>query len=408
MSENEENLELAALQRQLDDAFETTRPRAGFEDELWTRMQAGRPARSKLRDAWLGFIQGIRAVPAVPTAAVAAVLVVVIGAGVVMLSGLGRPNTASSTSARGGGPAFSQGADNSARIPGAFGRLPTPALKPNSGAPEKLAPAPTAGTTNDPFFGPVTLTWTGKLELNLPSAPVFRYREPSTKTADQFASSLGAIAQARPAGYLGSYNTTEFNLQVRGTVQSPAREPWFTLFPISSLPSIDAAGGPADVAVVFLAEHSLVPSWPYTPAVVTTGEQTKVTLLRQLDLSGYGKVFFIDSSGERYGLEVTLKGNTALTASGPLPLSLESASYPIISGDEAVRSALASSPPAAGGASAPTVALTEAELVYVLVVAGDHSFYEPGVLFSGKFTVSGTTYTKRVLVPAVDPSLRLP
>ena len=405
MSENEEDLELAALQRQLDDAFETTRPRAGFEDELWTRMQAGRPASSKLRDIWLGLIAGIRAVPAVPTAAVAALLVVVIGAGVVMLSGLGRPNTASSTSAP---PALSQGADNSARIAGAFGRLPTPALKPNSGAPEKLAPAPPAGTTNNSFFGPVTLTWTGKLELNLPSAPVFRYREPSTKTADQFASSLGAIAQARPAGYLGSYNTTEFNLQVRGTVQSPAREPWFMLFPISSLPSIDAAGGPADVAVVFLAEHSLVPSWPYTPAVVTTGEQTKVTLLRQLDLSGYGKVFFIDSSGERYGLEVTLKGNTALTASGPLPLSLESASYPIISGDEAVRSALASSPPAAGGAGAPTVALTEAELVYVLVVAGDHSFYEPGVLFSGKFTVSGTTYTKRVLVPAVDPSLRLP
>jgi len=28
------------------------------------------------------------------------------------------------------------------------------------------------------------------------------------------------------------------------------------------------------------------------------------------------------------------------------------------------------------------------------------------VLFSGKFTVNGTTYTKRVLVPAVDPSQR--
>jgi hypothetical protein len=52
------------------------------------------------------------------------------------------------------------------------------------------------------------------------------------------------------------------------------------------------------------------------------------------------------------------------------------------------------------------VALTDAALVYALVVAGDHSFYEPAILFSGKFTVNGITYTKRVLVPAVDPSQR--
>ena len=44
-----EDLELEALQRQLDDAFETTRPRAGFEDELWTRMQSRRPAGTRLR-----------------------------------------------------------------------------------------------------------------------------------------------------------------------------------------------------------------------------------------------------------------------------------------------------------------------------------------------------------------------
>ena len=42
MSEQEDDLELAALQRQLDDAFETTRPRVGFEDELWTRIESRR------------------------------------------------------------------------------------------------------------------------------------------------------------------------------------------------------------------------------------------------------------------------------------------------------------------------------------------------------------------------------
>ena len=36
--------------------------------------------------------------------------------------------------------------------------------------------------------------------------------------------------------------------------------------------------------------------------------------------------------------------------------------------------------------------------------AGDHSFYEPAFLFSGTFADHGTTYTKRVLVPAIDPS----
>src|SRR6059058_2930245 len=90
MSEPEEELELQALQRQLDDAFETTRPRTGFEDELWLRMQSSRAAPSRLRDALSGFFQVIREVPAVPAAAVAALLVVVIGVGVVALSGVGR------------------------------------------------------------------------------------------------------------------------------------------------------------------------------------------------------------------------------------------------------------------------------------------------------------------------------
>src|ERR1700716_1299010 len=87
MSEQEDDLELAALQRQLDDAFETTRPRVGFEDELWTRMQARRPASTRLRDAWLGRVQGLRPATAVPLGAVAVVLVPALGVGVLTLSG---------------------------------------------------------------------------------------------------------------------------------------------------------------------------------------------------------------------------------------------------------------------------------------------------------------------------------
>ncbi len=390
-----EDLELEALQRQLDDAFETTRPRAGFEDELWTRMQARRPAGPRLRDAWLGLLQGIREVPAVPLAAVAALLVVVLGAGVLVYSGLGRGGA--SSTATGGEAALQPAPLTSA---GGFGRLPSPVLAPRTAGPNSVT-APAAD-----YAGPVALAWTGKLVMNMSTAPVFRYQEPSTNDADQFATSLGAILVSRPAGFLGSYQTTDLSVRVRGTIQSPASEPTFILLPITSVGAIDAAGGPADLALVFLAEHSLAPSWQYTSAAVVSGDVSKVTLLRQFGVTGYGYANLVDGSGERYGIEVDLKGGRPTAATGPLPLSLDSAPYPIISADEAVRSALASAPAGGAGTGVPTATLTTAELVYTLVVAGDHSFYEPSILFSGTFTVSGTKYVKRVLVPAVDPSQR--
>lgn len=420
MSEQEDDLELAALQRQLDDAFETTRPRVGFEDELWTRMQARRPAVTRLRDAWLRLVQGIRAVPKVPTAAVAALLVVIIGAGVVTMSGVGRGGGSTGTTLS-AAPSRQNAAGAGTEIGhAAFGKLPAPAL--NTSPPTKSVDGNAAAPTTQPsaatpagvYSGPVMLTWTGKLELTLGSAPVYRYHEPSTNTADQFATALGAILQTRPSGYLGSYETRDFSLRVRGTVQSPAREPTFILLPITSLQPTVAAGGPVDIATVFLAEHSLFPTWPYTTEVgeihggaFAQGDQTKVMFLRQFAVKGYGNAYVIDTAGDRTGLEVDLKkDNTPSAAVGPLPMELETASYPIISADEAIRSALASSPVPAAATNVPTVALTDAALVYALVVAGDHSFYEPAILFSGKFTVNGTTYTKRVLVPAVDPSQR--
>jgi hypothetical protein len=83
-------------------------------------------------------------------------------------------------------------------------------------------------------------------------------------------------------------------------------------------------------------------------------------------------------------------------------LYLDVAVYPIISGDQAVRSALATSANSSAP-NVPTARLTSVELVYALAIAGDHSFYEPVFLFSGTFTQNGVTYTKRVIVPAVGP-----
>jgi hypothetical protein len=401
-----DDLELEALRRELDDAFETTRPRPAFEDELWLRMQARRPVPSRLKDAWLGLIEGIRQAPAVPMAAVAVLLVVVLGVGFLASSGLhlgGASGTASlATNQQYGGSQAPRLAS-----PGAFGRLPSPVLNANPSNPQ-AQPSPlqagaAAGAAQ--YAGPVVLTWTGTLNVAIASAPVFRYSEPSTSVADQFAAALGATLQSRPAGYLGSYETTDFNIRVTGSVQSPPREPAFIILPITTLTPGDSAGGPAEVGLVFLAEHSLAPSWPYTIDVSGTAGQPVVRYLRQFTVPGYGEANLVDGTGQRYGMEVDLAANRPTLVRGPLQLAMDQADYPLVSEDQAVRAALATSAPAAMP-GAPAVKLSTGELVYALVVAGDHSLYVPEYLFSGTFVANGTTYVERVLVPAVDPSQR--
>ena len=396
-----EDLELEALQRQLEDAFETTRPRPDFEDELWLRMQSRRPAPARLRDAWLGFVETIRQAPAVPMAAVAAVLVVILGIGFLVNSGLGRGGSTSSLAT---GQELGGAQGTKLVTPGAFGKVPPAASgRPTGSDLSPTAPGPGAAGQRS-YPGPVLLTWSGTVAPSILSAPVFRYSEPSTDLADQFAASLGATLQSRPAGYLGSYETTDLNVRVRGSVQSPPREPEYVLLPIVTLPPGDAAGGPGSVGLVFLAEHSLAPTWSYTVDVSGTADAPIVRYLRQFTVPGYGVANLVDEAGTRYGIEIDLKANSPTQATGPLSLSMDQASYPLISGDQAVQGALATSAPAAQGT--PTVKLSTAELVYVLVVAGGHSFYEPEYLFSGTFVVKGTTYVKRVMVPAIDPSQR--
>ena len=397
MSESEEDLELQALSRQLDDAFQTTRPRAGFEDELWTRMQAHRPAGTRLRDALAGFVQGIREVPAVPLAGVAAVLVVVLGIGLFAYSGVGRPRGAA-TSALGGGGAEGPMAG---QLNGAYGRLPAPAVRPGATGPE-----PVKSTASPEYTGPVQLTWTGKLDVATSSVPVFRYQEPTTTTADEFATSLGAVLRSRPGGLLGSYSATDYTLEVRGTVQSPPASPAYFIYSAPDMPPVDAAGaGPGDVASLFLAEHSLTPTWSYTVSVDSSGNPVRVELQRQFQVAGYGMAYLVDLQGNPYGMEVDVNGSRIVHVAGLLPVTLDSANYPIVSADAAVRAAIGTgSPVPVTGSPAPVVKLTDAALGYVLVPAGDHSFYEPVFVFSGTFQLGGKTYAKHVLVPAVDPS----
>ncbi|HEY8816969.1 MAG TPA: hypothetical protein VIP57_17955, partial [Candidatus Dormibacteraeota bacterium] len=84
----DEDLELQALQRQLDDAFQTTRPRPKFEAELWSRMQARRPIWPRVGAGLAGLVRGIGSSSSARSAAVAVALVVLLGAGIYRLGGI--------------------------------------------------------------------------------------------------------------------------------------------------------------------------------------------------------------------------------------------------------------------------------------------------------------------------------
>lgn len=394
--EVDEDLELRALERQLDDAFATTRPRPAFEDELWLRVQSSRPAPHRIRDALGGFWNAIREVPAVPATATALVLIVAIGVGIITFNGHSGGGGGASTATNREAPAAGQ------FYSGTFGKLPSPrfASPAKTTPPEGALAAPTDNA-------PVQYQWTGTFDLHITTAPVFRYREPSATDADQFASALGAVLRSRPSGFLGMYSASDYTLKVRGTVASPPSSPAYFIFSGLNLPPIDTAGGPQAVADVFLAQHSLQPQWEYAVAVDSSGDPVKVVYQRQLEVPGYGPAYMVDFNGNHYGLEVDVSGNRPVLVGGVLPLSMDIASYNVISSSDAIKTITGSSSPPPSPAL-PTVNLTHAELVYVLVPAGDHSFYEPAYMFTGTMQVSGQSYTRNVLIPAVDPSQRNP
>jgi hypothetical protein len=403
MSE-EEDLDLQALQRQLDDAFQTTRPRPAFEDELWLRMQARRPILSRFRDSLTGLIDGLREAPAVPSAAVAILLIVVVGAGIFTLSGLHPGAGSSSTTA---GALHDTGGTKYGPTAPEYGSLPPPSL---SGSGATPVTTPTQSAFSGPtYLGPASLTWAGTLQVAAASLPVFRYQEPTLAAADEFATSIGAAPAAKTVtGALGTYSSGDgIELVVYGSVAQPAREPTFVLYEakLASAP----VGDPVREATAYLGAHSLIPTWPYQTQVQKVGVTTRVEFLRSFDVPTQGLIKVVDGAGERYGIEVDLVGGQSrVLETGPLPLTLDSASYPIITSDQAVRAALATSATSSAATPYPAVTLTKAELVYKLVWAGDHSFYEPAFLFSGTFTDHGVVKVKRVLVPAVGPSFLSP
>lgn len=396
MSDENEDVELQALQRQLDDAFATTRPRRGYEDELWVRVQQSRPATSRLRGMLASMGAGLRPVR-VPAGVVAAVIVVGLIIGVLLQAGPHPGGGASTASSNlNGGERAPQDFANAG-----FGRLPSPSFAPGKAISTGGVPNPLPATA----AGAIHYVWAGTATFTATMAPVYRYAEPSAAAADGFATGLGAVLRDRPQGFLGSYAAATYTLKVRGTVKSPPSSPAYFVFSSVSMPPLDVSGVGVDGAATnFLAAHHLAPDWPYTVAFTTTGDPTKVVYQRQFTVPGYGPAYLVNTDGERYGIEVDLSGNRPIVVSGMLPLGLDQANYDIVSPGQALGPVIGA--PAA--ASAPTATLTQGELVYVLVPAGDRSFYEPAYLFTGTMQVNGSASGVRLLMPAVDPSQRTP
>ena len=392
MSEDED-LELLALQRRLDDAFQTTRPRRDFEDELWLRMQSRRPIWRRVRDGVAGLIEGVREAPGVPSAAVAVALIVLLGAGIFTLGSLGRGGGGTSTAAR---PAT----NDTGAVPGApgFGPIPRPAYEP------ALPGAAAVGYAE--FVGAATLVWAGNLQVSATALPVYRYSEPTQAQANSFASSIGALPSADVAqGGIGVYAGRNFTLVVLASVAQPPREPYVNVSDLKS--TVAPTSDRVAMATEYLAAHHLLPTWPYETDIQTSGTTVRVSFLRSFDVPGVGQANLVDSSGNRYGTEVDFApGTTGAFENAPMPLTLQPATYPIISADQAIRSLGASSAPSGG--SVPVVRITKAELVYIVVWGGDRSYYEPAYLFSGTFSNHGVPTVKHVLIPAVVPSLLTP
>jgi len=388
LSERDDELELERLQRQLDDAFETTRPRRGFEDELWLRIQRRRPFGERLRDLFGGLIGSVREAPAVPAGVAALVLIVVVDIGIVGPN-LVRSNHTPSTAAL---APQSGGAAKGDTYLG--GKVPTPVLHPglidtgtNPAAPVQ---APEAAATSNLYYGPANLVWTGTFATDAVSAPVLIYAEPTAAQA------------TADAGLLGPQQGV--TVQTRGSVAQLPREPIFIITETGA----GAAGGgdPVQSADAFLAAHNLVPPWPSNVVVIQGSGFARVIYQRAFTVQNGDLAYLVDWTGDRYGLEVDVV-NGRRTATGPLPLGLQSVSLPLISNADAAQLAVSQAPPGPAAISPmPTVKLDRVELVYALAIAGPNGFYEPAYLFSGKFTYNGQTYEKRVLVPLVASAFR--
>lgn len=286
-----------------------------------------------------------------------------------------------------------------------WGRIPTPQFSADSGTIPSWTSAPVPGLSVDP----VNVRWAGKLDLSITAAPVFRYDVPTFAQASRFASGLHATAESdtRPNGRSWSYgsNAEDFRVVVVPADDTRGSGAFYLIFPAPDTPVAPASAGPLARATEFLTRHGLMPGWPYRVATRSGETQSAAFFERQMEVPGYGHTDLVDGNGSPEGLSVSFDGDRMLEVAGLFPLSLQKRDYAILTADAAFQAAYGALRPAPPGA--PTVALTQAVLDYVLVEAGDHGYYVPVYLYSGAFRVNGEDRLKQVLAPALDSSQKM-
>lgn len=383
--------DLDELERRLGAAFAGTRPRRGFEDELWTRLRPGRPWwRPAAANPW----PALGAVAAVLLIGLAAVLVPHAN---LLRSGTGGHPSATSAANQPAGPTQQAESARGERLaqtaPGAFGRVPAPTL-----ASPRFSSLPK--TADSQVLGPAPVV-SAQLPTVPASLPVYRFVQPSAADRERFAASLGAHSSGS-----GTYQGTDFSLAFGPS--AGGREPTFqlTVDPTSPTGQAPTAAEAQRLAGDFLDSHHLRPSWPAQLSVEMQGSAAVVRYQRQFDVPGLGGLGQWDEAGSPAGLEVVVGPDRRVTlVTGPMPLALQSSNYRARTPEQAARDAAA--PTGAvprGAAQTAPVALDRVQLVYLAVGDGDHGYFVPAYLFTGSAGAGGAAAGSQVLVPALDAS----
>jgi len=318
----------ADLERRLEAMFASARPRTGFEEDLWRRIEARRPWHQRLGRR---FQPALRYAPALAT-------LLVVALGVTWLAGNFRGGAGSAgTTTSAGAPAFG----NQKALAPAFGVLPP--LAPGGARAATAPQAPSAGADATAGAG-----FSGTLPTLPSELPIYRYDEPSS--ADR--ARIGAALQAQTG--LAAIGVSPSDA-VRGL------EPQFVFN--APAPSGSQGSDPAVAANAFLASHNLTPHFAFQLSVASSGSQV---LYGRVFTGTGGSIRQVRPDGSAAGLLVDLSGGS-VSARGPLDLPLTIAPYPLRSASEAL--------PAVNVRPATSAAAFDrAELVYVLVVSGGHGY----------------------------------
>jgi hypothetical protein len=380
------------LERRLGAAFSQTRPRRGFEDALWARLEKGSRRRGR---SWLAGLPNRAPRGAWPAlGGLAAVLVFLIAVLPFMIRG---HQGGSATSTSGGTTAESAPAPGAA--PGSatraadagsaalaptttFGLLPTPRLAgANSSTPQASAVIP--------YYGPAMLSVTASPAMLSVTLPVFRFAEPSSRQA----TAVARTYNGQPVT-TSSQSSREPRVQMIGSRTDPG-----TGAPLADAQALAAADA-------FLAGRNLALPWPHLPQVVDQGPLALVRYVRQFAVDGQVLATQVDQLGEPAGADLTVRSDGAvLRATVPMQLQLQMSAYPARASQQLAQDAAdVPAPTSVGLNPVPQVLLSQASLVYIAVIAGGFGYFEPAYLFIGTFTAGATRYEKRVLVPALNAS----